>query len=95
MPYSVVRTSMTRPLPRDLVGQGLMTHWSPEEDEKSMNVPGTKPIRRPGATRPATKRTATLATIDTREPRVQRFTGRVTEVRESRPAGAGEFNSSI
>ncbi|MBE4737842.1 hypothetical protein HW845_23690 [Streptomyces sp. ND05-3B] len=82
-------------MPRDLVGKGLMTHWSLEEDEKFMNVMGTKPIRRPGATRPATQRTATLATIDTREPRVQRFTGRVTEVREARPAGAGEFNSSI
>ena len=86
---------MTRPMPRDLVGKGLMTHWSLEEDEKSMNVLGTKPIRRPGATRPATQRTVTLATIDPRELRVQRFTGRVTEVRESRPAGAGEFNSSI
>lgn len=58
-----------------------------------MNILGTKPIRRPGAARPATTRTATLATIDTGEPRVRRLTGRVTEVRESRPAG--EFNSSI
>jgi hypothetical protein len=60
-----------------------------------MNVPGTKPIRRPAATRPAPQRTAPLAMIDTRELRFQRTTGRVTEVRESRPAGAGEFNSSI
>ncbi|MFE7836026.1 hypothetical protein ACFU53_08195 [Streptomyces sp. NPDC057474] len=60
-----------------------------------MNLTGTTPNRRPGATRPALKRTATLATIDPRERRSQRSTGRVTAGREASPSGAGGFNSSI
>jgi hypothetical protein len=60
-----------------------------------MNPTGTTPTRRQGATRPAPKRTATLATIDPRARRVQRSTGRVTDGREASPSGAGEFNSSI
>ncbi|WP_200302512.1 hypothetical protein [Streptomyces adelaidensis] len=60
-----------------------------------MNLPGTTPIRRQGDSRPALKRTATLATIDPRGRHAQRSTGRVTERREASPAGAGEFNSSI
>lgn len=86
---------MTRPLPRDLVAKGLMTHWSLEEDEKYMNVLGTKPIRRTGATRPAANRTAPLAEIDPREPRVRQLIDRVTEDRESRPDGVVKFNSTI